>query len=53
MSELQLAILLPEVERIARKAGELIMQVYVRDFEVMIKEDKSPVTEADLLASAY
>ncbi|HEC04857.1 MAG TPA: 3'(2'),5'-bisphosphate nucleotidase [Thiothrix sp.] len=53
VSELQLAILLPEVERIARKAGELIMQVYVRDFEVMIKEDKSPVTEADLLASAY
>ncbi len=45
--------LLPEVERIARKAGELVMEVYKRDFDVMFKEDQSPVTEADLLASEY
>ncbi|MEE9303847.1 MAG: 3'(2'),5'-bisphosphate nucleotidase CysQ [Thiotrichaceae bacterium] len=45
--------LLPEVESIARAAGKLVMEVYQRDFDVMFKADKSPVTEADLLASEY
>jgi len=38
---------LSEVAAIARRAGELIMQVYATDFEVRGKDDASPVTEAD------
>ena len=48
-----LKALLPEVEKIAREAGKIIMQVYSRDFEVMHKADESPVTEADLAANEY
>lgn len=40
--------LLPLVNRIARHAGDQIMQVYERDFSVQDKADKSPLTEADL-----
>lgn len=32
------------------EAGEEILRVYAQDFEVMIKKDQSPVTEADLKA---
>lgn len=32
---------------IAQKAGNAIMEIYARDFEIEIKEDKSPLTEAD------
>lgn len=42
--------LLPACEQIAFQAGEAIMQVYQSDFAVAHKEDKSPVTEADLAA---
>ncbi|TVP50564.1 MAG: 3'(2'),5'-bisphosphate nucleotidase, partial [Halomonas sp.] len=38
------------VERIAREAGDAIMRVYVREFSVEEKEDKSPLTEADIAA---
>jgi 3'(2'), 5'-bisphosphate nucleotidase len=38
---------LPELERIARVAGALILEVYATDFAVRGKEDQSPVTEAD------
>lgn len=48
-----LEALMPEVEKIAREAGKIIMQVYSRDFEVMHKADESPVTEADLAANEY
>ncbi|MDH2434207.1 3'(2'),5'-bisphosphate nucleotidase CysQ [Pokkaliibacter sp. MBI-7] len=41
---------LAAVERIAREAGCLIMEVYSRDFSVVNKEDKSPLTEADARA---
>ncbi|MCB0776300.1 MAG: 3'(2'),5'-bisphosphate nucleotidase CysQ [Chitinophagaceae bacterium] len=34
----------------AVKAGEAIMQVYKKDFSVEYKEDKSPLTEADMSA---
>ncbi|MGN0858663.1 MAG: 3'(2'),5'-bisphosphate nucleotidase CysQ [Stenotrophomonas sp.] len=37
---------------LAGHAGQQIMQVYGRGFEVMHKDDASPVTEADLLANA-
>jgi 3'(2'), 5'-bisphosphate nucleotidase len=33
---------------IAKKAGETIMQIYQKDFSVKVKEDQSPLTEADL-----
>lgn len=39
--------LLAAVERIARDAGRLILQVYATDFAVQGKADASPVTEAD------
>lgn len=35
---------------IARRAGEAILQIYQRDFNVQIKADSSPLTEADLAA---
>ncbi|HYW03275.1 MAG TPA: 3'(2'),5'-bisphosphate nucleotidase CysQ [Gammaproteobacteria bacterium] len=43
--------LMPEVVRIARRAGERIMEVYRRPFTVTDKEDDSPLTEADLAAN--
>lgn len=36
---------------IATRAGEAIMEIYVQDFEVITKEDKSPLTEADQKAN--
>ena len=33
---------------IAKAAGEKIMQIYQKDFSVEVKEDQSPLTEADL-----
>jgi len=35
---------------IARSASEQIMRIYATDFDVAMKDDKSPVTEADLAA---
>ena len=35
----------------ARLAGEAIMEVYAKPFEVYTKDDASPVTQADLRAS--
>jgi len=37
---------------IARKAGDAIMEIYARDFSVEIKDDKSPLTEADKKSNA-
>ncbi len=45
--------LLPDVKRIAIEAGEKIMEIFNRDFKVDYKEDKSPVTEADLAANTH
>ena len=42
----KLAVLI-EIERLAREAGVLILQVYATDFAVLGKADASPVTEAD------
>ncbi|WP_432698324.1 3'(2'),5'-bisphosphate nucleotidase CysQ [Marinobacterium sp. YM272] len=42
--------LLDAVAALARKAGDAIMQVYARDFEVSLKQDDSPLTEADQAA---
>jgi 3'(2'), 5'-bisphosphate nucleotidase len=35
---------------IAREAGAAIMKIYAQDFSVSTKEDRSPLTEADLAA---
>ncbi len=43
-------LLLDDVERIAREAGNAIMSVYARDFSIEEKDDKSPLTEADKAA---
>jgi 3'(2'), 5'-bisphosphate nucleotidase len=40
-------IKLEEVEKIAKEAGDAIMEIYERDFQVDYKDDKSPLTEAD------
>lgn len=39
--------LLENIEAITREVGTAIMGVYARDFSVIEKEDKSPLTEAD------
>jgi 3'(2'), 5'-bisphosphate nucleotidase len=39
--------LLGPVRAIARAAGEVILAVYERDFTVTLKDDRSPLTEAD------
>ena len=44
--------LLPTIERLARAAARLILEVYASDFEVQDKVDHSPVTLADERAEA-
>lgn len=42
--------LLDAVNQIAQVAGKRIMDIYATDFEVEVKEDKSPLTRADMAA---
>lgn len=42
--------LLLEIGMLARRAGEAIMDVYREDFDVVVKDDCSPLTAADLAA---
>jgi 3'(2'), 5'-bisphosphate nucleotidase len=42
--------LLREVGTLARRAGEAILAVYREDFDVELKDDRSPLTAADLAA---
>ena len=46
------ATTLDALARVARAAGDVILEVYARDFEVQTKGDDSPVTEADARAEA-
>jgi 3'(2'), 5'-bisphosphate nucleotidase len=39
-----------DVVALAKKAGEAIMEIYQKDFEVEFKADESPLTEADKAA---
>ena len=39
---------LNDIEAIALEAGNTIMEIYNRDFSIEYKDDKSPLTEADL-----
>ena len=43
--------LIQEVIRISRRAGEAIMEVYATSFDIKLKDDCSPVTEADKKAN--
>ncbi len=45
---MDLAALVGPAKAIAAEAGERIMKIYNRDFDVEHKDDKSPLTEADL-----
>ncbi|BBN83137.1 3'(2'),5'-bisphosphate nucleotidase CysQ [Pseudoalteromonas sp. A25] len=42
--------LLEEILLLARKAGDAIMPIYAKDFNIEYKADQSPVTDADLAA---
>ena len=44
--------LIYSIIELAKKAGTAIMDVYVSDFDIQIKDDKSPLTEADMRANA-
>jgi 3'(2'), 5'-bisphosphate nucleotidase len=48
MSQSELSGLAVEIESIAARAGEAILEVYGQDIEVVSKEDDSPLTRADL-----
>ena len=39
---------LKEIEKIAKRAGDAIMKIYKKDFSIAYKDDKSPLTEADI-----
>jgi len=41
---------LPQVIDIAHQAGQAIVEIYNRDFTIEHKDDKSPLTEADMAA---
>ena len=45
-------IALEEIVEVAKEAGEAIMEIYQKDFDVEYKEDSSPLTEADKRAHA-
>ena len=43
-------IKLSDIVAIAEQAGDAIMEIYQRDFSVVYKDDKSPLTEADTIS---
>ena len=45
------SIKLETIQEIALKAGKAAMSVYQKDFAIYEKEDKSPLSEADLLCN--
>ena len=40
-----------DIKNIALEAGKVIMEIYVKDFDIEYKDDKSPLTQADLKAN--
>jgi len=42
-----------ELKNIAKRAGDIIMEIYRRPYQVSSKEDASPLTEADLASDRY
>lgn len=53
VTQARLEQLLPEVVDIARRAGEKILEVNLRDGDITIKTDKSPVTTADIASHNF
>ncbi len=49
----ELKELMHKVNSISMQAGEIILEYYNSDYDVSIKQDKSPVTSADLAANDY
>ena len=50
MTESDLGIFAEAIAEIAVEAGETILEIYEQDFEVVQKDDASPLTQADLAA---
>ena len=48
MTHPDLSAILEDIVTIAVQAGEAILEIYEQDFEVVQKEDQSPLTQADL-----
>lgn len=48
MTEVDLGSLAEAIAEIAVDAGKAILEIYQQDFEVVQKEDRSPLTQADL-----
>ena len=48
MTRPDLSAILEDIVTIAVQAGEAILEIYGQDFEVVQKEDQSPLTQADL-----
>ena len=48
MTEIDLESLAKAISDIAVEAGRAILGIYQQDFEVVQKEDESPLTQADL-----
>lgn len=44
-------IAIEDIKQIALAAGEVVMQIYKKDFTIEYKDDKSPLTEADKAAN--
>lgn len=42
-----------EIKTIALEAGQIIMNIYEKDFDVEYKEDQSPLTKADIASNSY
>ncbi len=42
---------LEDIVSIAKEAGDAIMEIYKKDFSIEYKDDKSPLTEADIKAN--
>lgn len=45
---MELTVLLSGLVQLSRRAGDAILEVYQRDFDVVTKDDNSPLTQADL-----
>jgi 3'(2'), 5'-bisphosphate nucleotidase len=44
-------IQIEDIMAIAKDAGEVVMEIYQRDFDIEYKDDTSPLTEADLASN--
>ncbi len=52
MPQIDLAKLMPAVVELSKQAGQRILDIYQQDFDVIQKQDNSPVTIADMAAHA-